>query len=105
MTRRNSPHKWLLIIQPEAQEAFDNLSPANKRSVFRHLRELLNADEPYNSSLVEMLKDKKFERVRKFRVGDFRVLFILEAVEVIDQKHAYKGTFFLLDIRDRKEAY
>jgi len=104
MSHRSS-HKWLLNIQPNAKQAFDNLSPADKRSVFRHLRELLNSDDPYTLPFVEMIKAKKFERIRKFRAGGFRVFFVIEPIEVVHLKHTYKGTFFLLDIRDRKEAY
>ena len=69
------------------------------------MRELLNADDPYSLPFVEMLKARKFERIRKFRAGDYRVFFIVESIEVTDQKHTYKGTLFVVDIRDRKEAY
>ncbi len=102
---RRKPHQWLLIIQPDAQQKFDTLSSSEKRGVFRHLRELLSADDPYSLSFVEMLKAKKFERLHKFRVGNYRVLFTVEPIEITHLKHTYKGTLFLLDIRDRKEAY
>lgn len=102
---RNPPHRWLLNIQPDAKRTFDTLSPTQKRIIFRHLRELLNADVPYSLPFVEMLKARKFERIRKFRAGDYRVFFVTEPVVVTHQKHTYKGTLFVLDIRDRKEAY
>jgi mRNA-degrading endonuclease RelE of RelBE toxin-antitoxin system len=105
MTRRSPPHKWLLNVQPEAKVVFDALSSSEKRGIFRRLRELLNADDPYRLHFVEMLKAKKFERIRKFRAGDYRVFFVVESVEVTDQKHTYKGTLFVVDIRDRKGAY
>ncbi len=54
---------------------------------------------------IEMLKEKRFERMRKFRVGDYRVFFIIEAVEIVQFQHKYRGTLFVLDIRDRKESY
>jgi mRNA-degrading endonuclease RelE of RelBE toxin-antitoxin system len=92
-------------VQPDAKAVFDGLSSSEKRSVFRRLRELLNAEDPYSLSFVEMLKAKKFERIRKFRAGDYRVFFVVEAIEVTDQQHKYKGTLFVVDIRDRKEAY
>ena len=98
-------YKWLLIIDPVAQERFDSLPSAQKRAIFRHLRELLNADDPNALSFVEILKDKKFSRMRKFRAGDYRVFFALESKEVNDAETIYKGSLFLLDIRDRKEAY
>lgn len=98
-------HKWLLVVQPAAQERFNGLARANKRAVFRHLKELLNADDPFALPFVEMLKGKKFARVRKFRVGDYRVFLVLESGEVSHLKQTYKGRLHLVDIRDRKEAY
>ncbi|MEQ8673500.1 MAG: hypothetical protein RLP44_06015 [Aggregatilineales bacterium] len=102
---RNPPHKWLLNIQPNAQKRFNSLSITEKRGVFRRIRELLNADDPYAAPFIEMLKEKKFERVRKFRVGNYRVFMVIEFAEITHQEHTYRGTLFLLDIRDRKEAY
>jgi mRNA-degrading endonuclease RelE of RelBE toxin-antitoxin system len=98
-------HKWLLIVQPAAQQQFNGLARAQKRAVFRHLMELLKADDPFALPFVEMLKGKKFARVRKFRVGDYRVFLVVESGEVIHLKGAYKGRLYVLDIRDRKEAY
>jgi len=105
MTKSNPLHQWLLNIQLNAQQAFNNLSPSEKRGVFRRLRELLNADDPFSLTFVEMLQAKKFDRIRKFRAGNYRVFFTIESVEINHQSHTYKGTFFSLDIRDRKEAY
>src|SRR5215510_1581056 len=98
-------YKWLLIIDPTAQERFNHLPAAQKRAIFRYLRELLNADDPYSLPFVEMLKDRKFERNRKFRAGNYRVFFAVERVEVAYAENSYKGSLYLLDIRDRKEAY
>ena len=102
---RNPPHKWLLDIQPNAKRVFNTLSPTEKRSVFRQLHQLLDANDPYNLPFVEMLQSKQFARTRKFRVGDFRVFFAVENKEVTHLKHQYRGTLFLLDIRNRREAY
>jgi len=99
------PQKWLLNIQPDAKRVFDTLSSSEKRVIFRHLEELLYADDPYNLSFVEMLKAKKFERLRKFRAGDYRVFFSVEQLEVLHLKHIYVGTFFVFAIRNRKDAY
>jgi mRNA-degrading endonuclease RelE of RelBE toxin-antitoxin system len=95
----------LLKISPSAKQSFSNLPGSQKRGVFRQLRELLIADDPYSAPFVEMLQAKKFERAYKFRVGDYRVLFVLDATEITHLKHTYRGTLFLLDIRDRKQAY
>ena len=98
-------HKWLLIVQPPAHEHFNGLPSAQKRAIFRHLRELLNSDDPYALAFVEMLKGKKFARIRKFRAGDFRVFFVAESGEITFLKQTYMGRLYLLDVRDRKEAY
>lgn len=98
-------HKWLLHIHSNAQDRFNRLSAAEKRIIFRQLRELLLADDPNTLPFVEMLQAKKFNRIRKFRAGNYSVFFALEINAVTHLGHTYKGTFFLLDIRDRKEAY
>lgn len=105
MMRCNPSHLWLLIVQPDARRSFGRLSHDQKAAIFRRLRVLLNAEDPYRSPFVEMLKDKRFERMRKFRAGDYRVFFSIEPTPVTHLKHTYKGTLFLLYIRDRKEAY
>jgi mRNA-degrading endonuclease RelE of RelBE toxin-antitoxin system len=97
--QRNPPHKWRLVIRPEAKTAFDALQLGEKQGVFRRLRELLNADNPYALPFVEMLKDKKFERVRKFRVGDIRVFFVVDSSVIQHLQHTYAGTLVLLDVR------
>lgn len=102
---RNSSYKWHLIVMPAAKRKFDQLSRSTKQGVFRQLRLLLTADDPYAQPFVEMLKAKSFDRIRKFRVGDFRVMFVVETKETAHLKHIHKGTLFLLDIRDRKESY
>jgi mRNA-degrading endonuclease RelE of RelBE toxin-antitoxin system len=102
---RNPPHKWVLKFRRNAKRKFDSLAGSNKRAIFRHLRELLNTDNPYSLSIVEMLEGNEFDRIRKFRAGDYRVFFTLNPDEVTDQKHTYRGTLYLLDIRDRKEGY
>jgi mRNA-degrading endonuclease RelE of RelBE toxin-antitoxin system len=101
----NSPHKWLLIVDSKAKRKFDTFTLAEKQGIFRHLRELLTSDDPYSVSFVEMLRSKKFARMRKFRAGNYRILFAIETIQVIHLKHTYKGTLFLFDIRDRKDAY
>jgi mRNA-degrading endonuclease RelE of RelBE toxin-antitoxin system len=105
MMRRKSPHLWFLEIRPEAHRAFDRLSSDQKAGIFRRLRELLRAEDPYSLPFVEMLKDKSFERMRRFRAGDYRVFFVIQFGEITHLKHTYKGTLFLFDVRDRKEAY
>jgi mRNA-degrading endonuclease RelE of RelBE toxin-antitoxin system len=79
--------------------------PGHRRSLLNSLRQLVNTDDPFALSFVEMLKDKEFERARKFRVGGYRVFFTINTDEIIYQKHTYKGTIVILSIRKRSEAY
>lgn len=102
---RNPSHKWLLNVLPSAQRSFDRFSPANKRTTFHHLQQLLEAEVPYMLPFVIMLKEKSFERIRRFRVGDYRVTFYIEAGEITIQSHTYKGILHMISITDRKESY
>jgi mRNA-degrading endonuclease RelE of RelBE toxin-antitoxin system len=101
----SATHLWLLVVQPKARQTFDRLLPAHKRAVFRHLQDLLTADDPYSRPFVEMLKSAKFVRIRKFRVGNYRVFFVVEPVQAELQGHSYKGKLVILEIRARKDAY
>lgn len=103
--RRKTSHQWILKIQADAKSEFDKLPPSNKRTLFRHLQQLLEADLPYNLPFVHMIKAKKFERFRKFRVGDYRVLFILLPGEVKQKAHLFKGTLHIVTIENRKDVY
>lgn len=102
---RNPTYLWWLRIAPEAQTGIDNLPTQQRQQVFRRLRELLILEDPYVASGIEMLKDKRFERARRIRVGDYRLIFLVVGTEVTYLKHTYKGTFHLLDVIDRKDAY
>lgn len=101
----NPTHQWLLIVQPEAQAAFDNLPSNAKNLIWPRLQRILESPMPYSLPMVEMLKAKKFHRIRKFRVGDYRVLFAIEEQEVVHQKHTYKGTLYLIAMSNRRDAY
>jgi mRNA-degrading endonuclease RelE of RelBE toxin-antitoxin system len=99
------PHLWLLRINVQAQKAFDDLPDTAKNAVFRRLEQLLSAEDPYNLPFVEMLKDKKFERARKFRAGDYRVLYIVDSRPTVHQGFAYRGVVLVLEIGNRRDVY
>jgi mRNA-degrading endonuclease RelE of RelBE toxin-antitoxin system len=101
----NVPYQWLLKISPDAQKRFNLLDGPTKRAIFRKLKELLTADDPYAVGYVEMLQADTFERARKFRAAHYRVFFIVQRQEVTWLKRAYKGTLFFLDVRNRKDAH
>lgn len=100
-----TPHQWLLVVLPKAKDVFDKFSQTNKQGMFRRLEQLLVADNPYLLPFLDMLQEPKYERARRFRVGDFRVLIIVETEEVEHQTHTYRGTLFVIKIGDRKDVY
>jgi mRNA-degrading endonuclease RelE of RelBE toxin-antitoxin system len=105
MKKHKSSHLWYLRFEVEAQMTFNTLSSSEKLSMFRHLRTLLISPDPYRVSGVEMPQEKALARVRKFRVGNYRVFFYINPEEITILKYVYKGELFVLAIRNRKDAY
>jgi mRNA-degrading endonuclease RelE of RelBE toxin-antitoxin system len=98
-------HRWWLIVDPTAQVAFSKLSPSTRRTIFRGLEQLLTAEAPYEHEMVTMLKDKRFNRARKFRAGDYRVIFVLDLAPVRRGNYVYKGSLVVIDIGSRQGIY
>lgn len=103
--KRNPSHKWKLNIRSSAKSAFDKLPSASRRAIFRHLQQLLEAEAPYLLPFVDMLKEKRYVRLRKFRVGAYRVLFDVDVKPVDQGEYQYKGTLRIIEIEDRKDVY
>ncbi len=96
-------HKWLLRISPEARKAVSNLPTSSVRmAVFRAIRELLQEENPLIAP--DVVKIKLSEGVWRRRQGNYRILFTLNSEPVTNNKHRYKGTFYLLAIRKRDES-
>ncbi len=105
MAEKKHPHLWLLKAAPEVSAALAKLPRGTRAGVFRQLDLLLYADDPYLQPFVEMLKDPRFQRARKFRVGDYRVLFVVRREAVEHQKTSYRGTLYVLLIENRRDVY
>jgi mRNA-degrading endonuclease RelE of RelBE toxin-antitoxin system len=103
--KNNPTQLWLLKIQADAKILFDEFSDTNKRTTFHQLKQLLESSTPYHLPFVLKLKEMRFEGVRRFRVGDYRVMFVLEIKEIVSQGHLYKGTLHIISITNRKESY
>lgn len=103
--KHKASYGWFLQIHPDAQRKFNKLQTTTKFIIFRKVRELLVADDPYTLPGVEMLEEARFGRMRKIRAGDFRIFFVVRPGNIEVDKFTYKGKLYLLDIRDRKEAY
>lgn len=52
-----------------------------------------------------MLQGESFQRLRKFRVGDYRVIFELKNDPIEHQKHPYLGIIIIIAIGLRKDIY
>lgn len=85
---------------------FDTLLKADKEGIFNRLRQLLVADDPYSvPGVADKLIEKRFHAIRRFRAGNYRVLYAVDPTEVVHNKHSYKGTLYIIAIHDRKNAY
>jgi len=102
---RNPTQQWWLRLNRAVRDELRQLPASTRKTFFRQLRLLLEADDPYLLPFVEKLKDKRFEGVQRFRAGNFRVKFIVQAETIMRERHTYKGVLFIVAISDRKEAY
>jgi mRNA-degrading endonuclease RelE of RelBE toxin-antitoxin system len=102
---KNPPHKWHFFVDTEALSALRKMQRGHRMAVLRHLRLLVNADAPYELPFVQALQGKEYEHVRKFRVGDYRILFTLDTRPITHNKFTYKGTIIILSIGQRKDIY
>jgi mRNA-degrading endonuclease RelE of RelBE toxin-antitoxin system len=100
-----TPHQWLIRMDRSAQDYFDHLPTSVKQGIFRQLEQILKADNPYALPFTEKLHDPKFAQARKFRVGDYRVIYVMQAQAVTHSGTTYKGTIFVVSIGDRKNVY
>jgi len=69
------------------------------------MEQILNTDDPYLLPFVAKIKDKRFDGLRKFAVGNYRVYFRAVSEEIKHQKHNYKGTVLIITIVNRRDAY
>ena len=95
------PHNWLLRIVPDAKSQFDRLASSTKDSIFHSLQQLLESETPYALPFVEKLEARKFDNLRKFRAGNYRVFFFIQQVEQAE----FKGMLVVVSIRHRGKAY
>jgi mRNA-degrading endonuclease RelE of RelBE toxin-antitoxin system len=72
---RNPPHKWHFQLTSVAWATYRTMLPGHRRNFRETLHQLVNADNPLGLPFVQMLQGEKFQRLRKFRIGDYRVIF------------------------------
>lgn len=102
---KNPPHKWHFFFTDDALAALKAMQRGYRMAVFRNLRHLVNADAPYELDFVQALQGERYKHIRKFRVGNYRILFTLDTRSVTHQKFTYKGTVVILGIGHRKDIY
>ena len=98
-----SPHKWCLKFEDGFLDQFSNLDQKTKKIGYRQIQALLEADNPYG--LPKVLKVKSQGELRRIRVGNYRLFFIIEDGEAICEKSIFQGVLWLVKIKDRKDAY
>lgn len=73
---QNPSHKWLMQIKPTIRKELSQLSKSERLSLFKHLQQLLEAENPYSLPFAQKLREERFAEVRRFRIGDYRVFSI-----------------------------
>lgn len=102
---KNPPHKWHFFFTEEALAALKEMQRGHRMAVLRHLRQLVNADAPYELNFVEALQGTNFENIHKFRISHYCILFTLDSRPITHEKFSYKGTVVILQIGQRKDIY
>lgn len=97
------PHKWHFEITKPARSQISSLSKQDRRAVFSSIRELLLADNPKSLNDVKKLVDS--DDLWRKKQGNYRILFTVEAGEVVHNKFTYKGTLQIVKVADRKDVY
>ena len=103
----HTTHFWHFEFEEEALQTYHSLRPGHKRSVLDCLRQILRTENPYagHPACLEILKGDYYKGVLKYRVGDYRVLIVIDSTPVTVQSHDYKGTVRIIDIDHRKDIY
>ncbi len=102
---KNLPHKWHFFFTNDALTVLRSMQRGHRLATFRKLRQLVNVDAPFELAFVQSLQGEKYAEIRKFRVGDYRILFTLDSNPVTINKFDYKGTVVVLGIGQRKDVY
>lgn len=96
-------HNWCLKLRDGFTDQFGKLDKKTRKTAFRKIQQLLEAENPLSLSTV--LKVKNAIGIYRVRIGNFRLFFSLDSGTVTCQQHVYKGVLWLERITDRKDAY
>lgn len=96
-------HNWCLKLRDGFKDQFNQLDKKTRKTAFRQIQQLLEAENPL--SVPKVLKLKNAVDLYRVRIGNFRLLFSLEVGDVICENYAFKGILWLEQIADRKDVY
>ncbi len=103
--RRRRSHQWLIRWTVPTRQALKKLPSKDRKAVFDSIRQLALAENPYSVPGVTKLKDVRLEKMRRIRAGDYRVIFYIEAGELIHQGFTYKGSLVIAGIHIHHTGY
>lgn len=101
----DNPHLWFLDVEDRALDQIRELTAKERQAIFRAIRELLTAENPYRANDVRKLVEKRFEGLWRKREGDYRIFFAVEAGQITVDKFTYWGKVVIVEVLNRKEAY
>lgn len=97
-------HKWWLQIESNAQCAFNQLPPCDKKAVFHSLEVVLNSENPCFVQGADVVSVKTQPGIFRLSVKDHRVFYKFEGNGIIMFGHVFKGTIIVTDILRRNEG-
>ena len=104
MNPQTDQPKWTYEIKKKAQRQLEKLAPKDQTRVFRSIEELIYADNPAFVQGVKHLEGSDPKRWRQ-RQGDYRIIFSLEAGEMVEMNLIYKGRLIIHEIAIHHTGY
>lgn len=90
---------------PRAKKQFGKLSPKDQARVFRSIQELVQSENPPMTPGVKHLQGTSNPKQWRQRQGDYRIIFSLEAEEIVEMNLIYKGRLTIHEIAIHHTGY
>lgn len=90
---------------PKAKKQFGKLSPKDQARVFRSIQELTQSENPMMTPGVKHLQGISNPKMWRQRQGDYRIIFSLEADEIVEMNLTYKGRLIIHEIAIHHMGY
>jgi mRNA-degrading endonuclease RelE of RelBE toxin-antitoxin system len=101
----NPQNKWRYILLPRAKKQFEKLSPRDQARVFRSIQELVQSENPLAIRGVKYLQGSSNPKQWRQRQGDYRIIFSVEAGEIVEMNLTYKGRLIIHEIAIHHTGY